>query len=78
MSENQTYRMELSNGALIHFPTSSPAHADVTITLSRPNLLALLATATPNGAGIDGNENVLAKLISLLDAPIPEFAVVTP
>jgi len=38
----ESYRMELSNGALIHHPTSRTEPADVVITLTRARLLAML------------------------------------
>jgi alkyl sulfatase BDS1-like metallo-beta-lactamase superfamily hydrolase len=41
--------MELSNGVLIHHPTRRAEAADLTVTLSRLQLLAMLG-----GAGTDG------------------------
>jgi alkyl sulfatase BDS1-like metallo-beta-lactamase superfamily hydrolase len=76
--EDQRYRMELSNGALIHHPTDVTAPADVSIALTRAQLVRLLATGNADGAAIDGDAGVLGKLIGLLDAPDPNFAVVTP
>jgi alkyl sulfatase BDS1-like metallo-beta-lactamase superfamily hydrolase len=76
--EDQRYRMELSNGALVHHPTDASAPADVSITLTRPQLVQLLTTGAADGAAIDGDASVLGKLIGLLDEPDPIFAVVTP
>jgi alkyl sulfatase BDS1-like metallo-beta-lactamase superfamily hydrolase len=76
--EDQRYRMELSNGALIHHPTQTTADADVSITLTHPQLIALLATGETDGVAIDGDTGVLTKLIGLLDEPDPTFAIVTP
>jgi alkyl sulfatase BDS1-like metallo-beta-lactamase superfamily hydrolase len=76
--EDRRYRMELSNGALVHWPTASTADADVSITLTRGDLLALLSTGASGGAAIDGDATVLVTLAGLLDDPDPEFAVVTP
>ena len=70
--------MELSNGALIHYPTTSNQAADLTITLTRAQLLQLLATAKPGGIGTSGDSAVLARLMSLIDNPDPDFAIVTP
>jgi alkyl sulfatase BDS1-like metallo-beta-lactamase superfamily hydrolase len=72
-------RLSLSNGALIQ--TANPtakAPADLTLTLSKAQLLGLLA-----GHGLDGIEHagdpaVLSRLMRLLDAPDPAFAIVTP
>ncbi len=76
--EDQHYRMELSNGALIHWPTNAEAKADVSITLTRPGLLALLVAGTTHGATIEGDASLLGKLGSLTENPNPDFAVVTP
>ena len=74
-----TVRLALSNGALIQ--TENPATkvaADLTLTLTKPQLLGLLA-----GRGLDGIENAgdpsaLSKLIGLLDTPDPAFPIITP
>ena len=39
---DQTYRMELSNGVLIHYPTRRADPADLVVTLTKPQLLGLL------------------------------------
>ena len=75
---HENYRMELSNGALIHYPTTSNQAADLTITLTRPQLLQLLATAKPGGIDTSGDPAVLGRLMSLIDNPNPDFAIVTP
>jgi alkyl sulfatase BDS1-like metallo-beta-lactamase superfamily hydrolase len=72
------YRMELSNGALIHYPTPGSHAADLTVTLTKPQLQQLLATAQPDGIGTSGDPTVLQRLMSLLDNPDPDFAIVTP
>ena len=74
-----TVRLTLSNGALIQ--TENPrthAAADLTLTLTKPQLLGLLA-----GHGLDGIEHTgdpaaLSKLMGLLDSPDPAFPIVTP
>jgi alkyl sulfatase BDS1-like metallo-beta-lactamase superfamily hydrolase len=76
--EDQRYRMELSNGALVHWPTKAKAGADVSITLTRPELLGLLTAGKTDGIKIEGDASLLAKLASLSDNPSPEFPVVTP
>jgi alkyl sulfatase BDS1-like metallo-beta-lactamase superfamily hydrolase len=73
-------RLTLSNGALI--PTMNPrskARADLTLSLTKPQLLGLLA----GGGGLDGIEHtgdlaVLGRLLALLDTPDPAFPIVTP
>ncbi len=72
------YRMELSNGALIHFPTTAPDEADLTITLTKPQLIGLLLAGQTEGVEMSGDPGVLATLVGLIDTPDPDFAVVTP
>lgn len=74
-----TVRLALSNGALIQ--TENPktqADADLTLTLTKAQLLRVLA-----GHGLDGIEHTgdlvaLDKLRELLDTPDPAFPIVTP
>jgi len=72
------YRMELSNGALIHFPTTAPEDADLTVTLTKPQLIGLLLAGRTEGVEMSGDPGVLATLVGLIDSPDPDFAVVTP
>jgi alkyl sulfatase BDS1-like metallo-beta-lactamase superfamily hydrolase len=72
------FHMELSNGALIHYPTTENRVADLTVTLTRPQLLGLLIGGETAGIDMSGDAGVLAKLVSLTDSPDPDFAVVTP
>ena len=75
---HENYRMELSNGALIHYPTTGNQAADLAVTLTKPQLLQLLATGQPGGVTMSGDSGVLERLMSLIDNPDPDFAVVTP
>jgi alkyl sulfatase BDS1-like metallo-beta-lactamase superfamily hydrolase len=75
---HENYQMELSNGALIHYPTTDNRTGDLTVTLTKPQLLQLLATAKPDGIDISGDPAVLRRLMSLIDDPDPDFAIVTP
>jgi alkyl sulfatase BDS1-like metallo-beta-lactamase superfamily hydrolase len=75
---DERYRMELSNGALVHFPVRRLRDADLSITLTRSQLLGLLGAGRSDGVAMSGDPNVLSKLLSLLDAPDPDFAIVTP
>jgi len=76
---NSALRLVLSNGALIQ--TENPrtaATADLTLTLTKAQLLGLLG-----GRGLDGIEHTgdpaaLRKLLGLLDTPDPAFPIVTP
>jgi alkyl sulfatase BDS1-like metallo-beta-lactamase superfamily hydrolase len=51
----EAYRMELSNGALTHHPTSREDPADLVVTLTRPQLLAMLGGAGTDGVRFDGD-----------------------
>ena len=70
--------MELSNGALIHYPTNDEQPADLTVTLAKLQLLTLLTAGTADGVVMVGDSGVLGTLVGLLDDPDPEFAFVTP
>ena len=74
----QNYRMELSNGVLIHYPTTGNRAADLTVTLTKPQLLQLLATGQPDGIDMSGDLSVVQRLLSLTDSPNPDFAIVAP
>ncbi|BDB61039.1 MULTISPECIES: alkyl sulfatase C-terminal domain-containing protein [Rhodococcus] len=84
--ENIVHRTQLRNGLLVHFDTDSSLPApDTTITLTRSLLVAVLlggADPTPLVADgsitVDGVDGVLATLVSVLDEPDPDFAIVTP
>jgi len=77
-SATEHYRMELSNGALIHFPTALNEEADLTVTLTKAQLVGLLLESRTDGVDMSGDAAVLATLVGLVDSPDPDFAVVTP
>ena len=70
--------MELSNGALIHYPTKREEPVDVVITLTRPQLLAMLAGAGTDGVQFVGHARVFEIIAGFTDQPDPTFAIVTP
>jgi alkyl sulfatase BDS1-like metallo-beta-lactamase superfamily hydrolase len=72
------YRMELSNGVLIHHPTAKQDPADLVVTLTRQQLLVLLAGKGTDGIEFDGDAGALPTILSLTDQPNPSFAIVTP
>jgi alkyl sulfatase BDS1-like metallo-beta-lactamase superfamily hydrolase len=74
----ETYRMELSNGALIHHPTAREDPADLVVTLTRPQLLAMLGGAGIDSVQFDGDPKIFATIAGLTDQPDPAFAIVTP
>lgn len=72
------YRLTLRNGVLVHRKTpADPDSADVTVTA--PTKLALLA-ALLGGGGLEvtGDQTAWANLLGVLDAPDPNFNIVTP
>jgi alkyl sulfatase BDS1-like metallo-beta-lactamase superfamily hydrolase len=75
--EKRSYRMEPSNGALVHWPDPGSDDADLSLTLSKPQLLGMLAGKGLDGIDTTGNPAVLQRLLGLLDEPDPEFAIVT-
>ena len=76
--ETARHRMTLSNGALIHWAGPAPGATDLTLTLTRPQLLGLLAGQGLDGIQTAGDVAALHRLLGLLDTPDPGFAIVTP
>ena len=72
-------RLTLSNGALIQTvnPKTQTA-ADLTLTLTKPQLLGLLAGHGLKGIEQKGDPATLSRLMALLDTPDPAFSIVTP
>ncbi|WP_245726869.1 alkyl/aryl-sulfatase [Streptomyces longwoodensis] len=77
---DRTHRTSLRNGVLVHHPvTGTPAGgADLTVTLTEPQLLAALTGQGLDGIDHTGDPAVLSTLMSVLDEPDPGFAIVTP
>ncbi|GAA1469331.1 beta-lactamase-like protein [Microbacterium thalassium] len=73
----ETYRMELSNGVLVHHLTDRKDPADLAITLTKPQLVALLGGSTDD-ITFDGDPTALQTLMSFVDSPSPNFSIVTP
>jgi alkyl sulfatase BDS1-like metallo-beta-lactamase superfamily hydrolase len=71
-----SYRLDLRNGVLVQRQMSAES-ADVTLRTTAAALPALLAGDT-SGATIDGDASALARLMAVLEAPDPDFAIVTP
>lgn len=75
---SEHYRMELSNGALVHFPTRRNTPADATFTLTKPALLSVVGAGSLDGVQVDGDASVWEKLFELTDEADPDFPIVTP
>ena len=75
---DEVYRMQLSNGVLTHHLTTRHDPADVVVTLTRQHLLRLLAGAGDDGVTMDGDASIVGRILSLTDAPVPNFTIVKP
>ncbi|AEW93519.1 MULTISPECIES: alkyl/aryl-sulfatase [Streptomycetaceae] len=81
--EQRVWRLTLSNGALTHRGSPATRHtapdpADLTLTLTRAQLPALLTGSPPDGTVTDGDPHTLGRLLALLDPPDPTAPAVTP
>jgi alkyl sulfatase BDS1-like metallo-beta-lactamase superfamily hydrolase len=76
--QSTRHRMTLSNGALTHWSDPVPGGTDLTLTLTKPQLLGMLAGNGLEGIQTEGDPGVLQRLLGLLDTPDPGFAIVTP
>lgn len=74
----ETYRMDLSNGVLTHHPTTRTPPADLVVTLTKAQLLGMLAGGSPDGVQFDGDPTTFAMIAGFTDDPDPGFAIVTP
>ena len=74
----RTYRTALSNGVLFQDVDPTGGQAGLTVTLTQPQLLGLLAGQGLDGIATEGDTGLLQKVLSLLDQPDPNFAIVTP
>ena len=79
----ERYRVTLRNGVLTYTTAAQSDAADLTITASRAALPALaLGAVTPEvlaeaGIQLSGDASVLQRLTAVLEAPDPDFAIVT-
>lgn len=74
-----TYRTELSNGALIHADRGPrAADADLTVTLTKGQLVRLLFTQDKEGIRFDGDQGALGRLLTYVDTTSNTFPIVTP
>jgi alkyl sulfatase BDS1-like metallo-beta-lactamase superfamily hydrolase len=74
-----TLRTALSNGALIQTENPKTAvAADLTLTLTKAQLLGLLAGHGLDGIEHSGDPAAMQRLMGLLDTPDADFPIVTP
>lgn len=76
------HRLNLHNGALTHrnTPHGEVLHkaAGLTLTLTKAQLLGVLAGKGLDGITVEGDRELLKRLFALVTKPNPSFAVVTP
>jgi alkyl sulfatase BDS1-like metallo-beta-lactamase superfamily hydrolase len=75
---DERHRTTLSNGALIQQADPPGQPANLTLRLTKAQLLSLLAGHEGDGIEHEGDMGVLRRLSDLLDSPTPDFAIVTP
>ena len=66
---DQRYRMTLSNGALVHYPDPGAGAADLAFTLTKAQLLAMLAGGGLEGVEHQGDPGALQRLLRVLETP---------
>ncbi|WP_336208601.1 alkyl/aryl-sulfatase [Nonomuraea sp. LPB2021202275-12-8] len=74
----QCFRTTLSNGALIQQVDPPEEPVDLTLRLTKAQLLALLMGRGVEGVDREGDTRVLKRLVAVLDDPVRDFAIVTP
>ncbi|MBQ0888379.1 MBL fold metallo-hydrolase [Streptomyces sp. RM72] len=73
------WHLRLANGVLTWTSDASPApDSALTMTMTKPQLLALLAGKGTDGITMTGDGSQLAQLLAVLDTPDRRFPVVTP
>jgi alkyl sulfatase BDS1-like metallo-beta-lactamase superfamily hydrolase len=74
----QSYRTTLRNGVLIQQQNPLAGQPDLSLTLTKPQLLGMLAGKGLSGIAYEGDPDAFKRLLGHLDAPDPKFAIVTP
>ncbi|MFC5751633.1 alkyl/aryl-sulfatase [Actinomadura rugatobispora] len=74
----QEMRLTLANGVLTRTRVHDGSPADLTLTLTKPQLLQLVATGDLDGIQTEGYPSALNTLIGLLDDVDRDFDIVTP
>ena len=75
----ETRRMTLRNGVLTHRVVDGPATAaDLSVALTRPQLLGILLGAGLDGVDTEGDADALVRLVGVVEFGGAPFPVVTP
>ncbi|MFI6683484.1 alkyl/aryl-sulfatase [Streptomyces sp. NPDC050485] len=78
-SLGRVWHLRLRHGVLTYRSSGGPDKAaGVTLTMTKPQLLALLGGKGLGGIGVSGDVSLLTTLLGVLDKPDPSFAIVTP
>ncbi|MDS1272351.1 alkyl sulfatase dimerization domain-containing protein [Lipingzhangella sp. LS1_29] len=70
--------LSLANGVLTQTRNHDGTPADLTVTLTKPELLRLISSQTLDGLRTDGDPQAFATLMGLLDHVDRDFDIVTP
>jgi alkyl sulfatase BDS1-like metallo-beta-lactamase superfamily hydrolase len=73
-----TYRTELTNGVLIQETDPTAGSPGLTVTLTKEQFTGLLRGVGLDRITTEGDTKLLGQLLSVLDDPNPNFAIVTP
>lgn len=77
--EDRRHRLTLHNGVLTHRVVTTPrTEAGLTLTLTKPQLLGIVAGKGLDGVQTDGDPQLLARLFSHVTEFDKSFAIVTP
>ncbi|MFI8420526.1 alkyl sulfatase C-terminal domain-containing protein [Streptomyces sp. NPDC085479] len=77
--EGTYWHLRLVNGLLTWTSDDRPApDAALTMTMTRPQLLRLLAGEGTDGIAMTGDRSLLTRLLGVLEAPRQDFPIVTP
>ena len=81
---NQRIYVTIANGVLVHEAIAAPGPVDATLTITRPDFLAVVFGAQPlppriasGAASLTGDASALQKLASWMDPPTNAFPIVT-
>ncbi|MFG3301823.1 alkyl/aryl-sulfatase [Micromonospora chersina] len=74
----ESYRTTLRNGVLLQQQNVPAGQPDLSLFLTKRDLLGVLAGHGLGGIAYDGEIDALRRLLGHLDAPDPSFAIVTP
>ncbi|MGW4798216.1 alkyl/aryl-sulfatase [Nonomuraea sp. NPDC004297] len=77
----ECHRTTLCNGVFVQRPALCDAEtgqtADLTLRLTKAQLVGLVAGKGVEGVEREGDTTVLQRLVAVLDRPVPDFAIVT-